>query len=485
MNHLSRRQFVKGTLTAALSLGASSRIYGANEAIRVGIVGFHGRGKDHIEGFRKLEGVRIVALCDVDSDVLAKEAKAFADRNEKVDTYTDVRKLLENKDIDAISIATPNHTHALIAIWGCQAGKDVYVEKPVCHNVFEGRKLVEAARKYNRIVQAGTQNRSNPGVHEAIQYVRDGNLGKLKLARALVYKPRPSIGKVSGDQPIPKNIDYDLWSGPAPLVPLRREHLHYDWHWIWDTGNGDLGNQGIHEMDMARLALGENTLSPRVMSLGGRFGYDDDGQTPNTQIVYHEYEKVPLICEVRGLPTKPGAAKKSMRNGKEVSSPIMDQFKGLSIGPVLHCEGGYVTLGSNAAYDNKGARIKQFTGSEDHFANFIRAVRSRKASELKAEILEGHISSSLCHTGNISYRLGKQATAAEILEQIKAQPEAAETFGRFKEHLGLHSVDFDGKTTLGPWLKMDPATEKFIDNPQANALLTREYRKPFVVPSTS
>lgn len=482
MKHVTRRNFVKGTLTAAISLGAWSKVHGANETIRVGIVGFHGRGKDHIEGFRKVPGVRIVALCDVDSDVLAKEAKAFADRNEKVDTYSDVRKLLESKDIDAISIATPNHTHALIAIWGCQAGKDVYVEKPVCHNVFEGRKLVEAARKYERIVQAGTQSRSNPGVHEAIQYVRDGNLGKLKLVRALCYKPRPSIGKVSGEQPIPKNIDYDLWTGPAPLVPLRRKSLHYDWHWIWDTGNGDVGNQGIHEMDMARLALGETALSPRVMSIGGRFGYVDDGQTPNTQIVYHEYEKAPLIFEVRGLPTKPGEVKISTKNGKETSTPVMDQYKGTSIGVIMHCEGGYVTLGNCAAFDNKGERIKQFKGSGDHFANFIAAVRSRKASELKAEILDGHLSSSLCHTGNISYRLGQQAATAEILERIKGQPDAAETFGRFKEHLGIHSVEIDGKTTLGPWLSMDPKAEKFTDNPQANALLTRDYRKPFVVP---
>src|SRR5205807_7292226 len=245
-------------------------------------------------------------------------AKREDEKGTPVQTYTDVRKLLENKDIDVISTATPNHWHSLITIWSCQAGKDVYVEKPVSHNVFEGRQCVEAARKYNRIVQAGSQGRSNGAQREAFAWIKEGHLGKIKIARGLCYKRRPSIGKVDGPQPIPSQIDYDLWCGPALKLPLTRKKLHYDWHWVWNTGCGDLGNQGIHEMDVARWFLGAMELSPRVFSVGGRLGYVDDGETPNTMVIYHDYPTAPLIFEVRGLPDKPG-------------SKNMDQYKGASI----------------------------------------------------------------------------------------------------------------------------------------------------------
>src|SRR6266511_698526 len=306
MNHLTRRSFLKRSLatSAALSLPARfwAQVPGANDDLRVAVIGFNGQGKSHIHSLTGIKGVRIVALCDVDRTVLEREAKELEKEGKPIQTYTDVRKLLESKSIDAISTATPNHWHALISVWACQAGKDVYVEKPVSHNVWEGRKIVEAARKYKKIVQTGTQSRSSHAIKEAIEWVNAGNLGKITAARGLCYKPRVSIGKVDGPQPVPAGVDYDLWCGLAPTDPIRRKRFHYDWHWFWNYGCGDLGNQGIHQMDIARWFLGVNELSPRIVSLGGRLGYDDDGETANTQVIYHDYAKAPLIFEVRGLP---------------------------------------------------------------------------------------------------------------------------------------------------------------------------------------
>jgi len=473
MSTIERRTFIKNSLltTAGVGFTASSwsRILGANGDVRVAVVGFNGQGRSHIEGFRRLTGVRVVGLCDADRDVIEQEAKKFRERNEAVETYTDVRKLLENKDIDAITTATPNHWHALVTIWACQANKDVYVEKPSCHDVWEGRRMVEAARKYNRIVQVGTQSRSSTALQEAFAWVRSGQLGKIKIARGLCYKRRKSIGKVTGPQPVPASIDYDLWCGPAPKGPLMRERLHYDWHWVWPTGNGDIGNQGIHQMDIARWALGKATLSPKVMSIGGRFGYEDDGETPNTQFVVHDYDDAMLIFEVRGL---------SSRTGDET----MDKYRTQSVGHVIECENGY--LAGTTAFDRDGKEIKRFAAQrEAHYENFIKAVRSRKTSDLNADILEGYLSSALCHTGNISHRLGKQVSPAEAREAIKGNKDAVETYERFKEHLAANNVDLEkAKPTLGAFLRMDPRTERFTNNEKANQLLTREYRTPFAVP---
>jgi len=416
-----------------------------------------------------MPGVRLAALCDADTEVLEREAKRFRDVGKPMECYTDVRKVMENKDIDAVTTATPNHWHALITVWGCQAGKDVYVEKPISHNIWEGRKMIEAARKYGRIVQVGTGNRSNLALKEAFDWVREGNIGKIKIARGLCYKSRPSIGKVEGPQAIPASVNYDLWCGPAADGPLMRKRLHYDWHWVWPTGNGDLGNQGIHQMDLVRWALGKPGIAPKTISVGGRLGYVDDGETPNTQFVVHDYGDVMLIFEVRGLPDKPG-------------SKEMDKYRGQSVGHVIECEGGY--LAGTTAYDKDGRELRKFSEKgETHYQNFIRAVRSRKSSDLNADILEGHLSTALCHTGNISYRLGKQAGPGEIREALKADKAATETLGRLEEHLAVNNVNLSTtKATLGAFLRFDPKTERFIDNKKANELLGREYRKPFVVP---
>src|SRR4051812_40432209 len=289
----TRRSFLKTSLAAtatALSWPARSwsQVAGANEDIRIAVIGFRSRGESHVNAFTKMKGVRLVALCDADANVLEGRAKRLEKGSLSVATYTDIRKLLENKNIDAISTATPNHWHSLVSIWAIQAGKDVYVEKPVSHNVFEGRKLVEAARKYNRIVQTGTQGRSSHALREAFAWVKEGHLGKIKVARGLCYKRRPSIGKVNGPQPVPESVDYDLWCGPSPKTPLMRSKLHYDWHWVWATGGGDISNQGIHEMDKSRWGLGKAELSPRILTVGGRFDYVDDGETPNTLFTIHD-----------------------------------------------------------------------------------------------------------------------------------------------------------------------------------------------------
>ena len=484
---LTRRSFLqKSALTVAatgLSARARAASEGANGDIRIAIIGFNGRGQSHISGYGALKGVRIAALCDVDTKVLDKGKDQLAKKGVEVQTYQDIRKLLENKDIDAVSIATPNHWHSLASIWAMQAGKDVYVEKPVSHNVWEGRQLVNAAAKYNKIVQMGVQSRSGYGLHMAEEWCKAGNLGKLVYARGLCYKRRPSIGKVEAPTEIPENIDYDLWCGPAEKAPLHRARLHYDWHWVWNTGNGDLGNQGIHQMDMARRFTGETALAPKVFSVGGRLGYIDDGETPNSLFIVQEYEKAPLIFEVRGLP-----------ESKDAKG--MDKYRGTSVGVIVQYEGGSILCPDYAnavAVDKDGKEMKSFKKdpeaevegwTQDHFANFLAAVRSRKEDDLHGKIIDGHISSALCHTGNISYRLGKKAKAEEIREDIKSNKEATDSLERLVTHLTANQVDVNmDQLTLGAHLKMDPKTEKFIGNAEADKMLTREYRPGFVVPA--
>lgn len=477
MSRITRRTLLKGSLfTGAAALLPTSRVLGANDDIRVAVVGFNGQGMGHINTLLGLKGVRLVALCDVDPAVLARGVETASKKGVSVQTYQDVRKLLESKEVDAITTATPNHWHSLIGIWACQAGKDAYVEKPISHNVWEGRRLVEAARHYNRVVQGGTQNRSNGKIRNAVKWVSDGNLGKIRVVTGYCYKPRMSIGKV-GKGEIPAGLDYDLWTGPAPKKPLTRAKLHYDWHWVYDTGNGDMGNQGIHQMDIARWFLGVNEISPRVMSIGGRLGYDDDGETPNTQVVYHDYDKAPLIFETRGLP-----------KSKEFHDPKMwgRSMDYPGIGVIVECEGGKVVIDNGVtAYDKDGKKMMDFPGDGggNHIGNWIDAVRSRKTESLNAESLETHLSSALCHTGQISHMLGKQMPNGEILERIQSDKLAVERFELMKEHLARNGVDMSSTPlTLGPWLTCDTKKERFVDNRAANALLTREYRAPYVVP---
>jgi predicted dehydrogenase len=489
MKNLNRRRFLKSTMVATASLswvstygkekssGKASptglKPIGANGDIRYAVVGLNGRGKNHLDEMSPLPGARLVAICDVDSLVLKREQARLEKSGTKLVAYTDIRKLLENPEIDVVTFATPNHWHALGAIWAIQAGKDVYVEKPVSHNVWEGRQIIRAARQHKRIVQAGTQSRSSQGIAEAISWTREGHLGKLIRARGLCYKRRPSIGLTDQPLEIPSSIDFDLWCGPSPKEPIKRKKLHYDWHWVWPTGNGDLGNQGIHEIDVARWVLGEEKLSPRVLSIGGRLGYEDNGTTPNTLIILHDYKTAPLLYEVRGLPATEGSAK-------------MDQYRGASIGVVVDYEGGTMVIPSYSLariLDQDGKEIKKFEGHSSHYANFLDAVRSRNPKDLRADIQEGHTSSALCHTANISYQLGKTHTPAELREAVKSSHDLSEMLGRMETHLGANKVDLDkSPATLGVSLTMNPETERFTNNAAANQLLTREYRAPFVVP---
>jgi predicted dehydrogenase len=481
MRSISRREFMHDSAAISAALAAASSLLGpleaaekkaarqgeANDQLHVAVLGVHGRGRDHVNGFAGKHNCVVATVCDPDEAVIGPAMKAAEKAQGRAPKYErDLRKVFADPSIHIVSIATPNHWHSLAAIWALQAGKDVYVEKPVSHNVSEGRRVVEAARRYNRICQAGTQCRTMAGMRQAIAFLRSGELGKLQVARGLCYKRRPSIGKVSGPQPVPKTIDYDLWCGPAPKKPLLRKSLHYDWHWVWDTGNGDLGNQGIHQMDICRWGLGKNELARSVISVGGRFGYVDDGETANTQICVFDYGDAELIFEVRGLET--GA------------------YKGAKVGNVFHCANGYLVCpgyGGGVAYTPEGEVIQKFNAGGDHYGNFVKAVRDRNPMGLNADILEGHLSSALCHLGNISYRLG---TPQPFNKQTKAfgdDKEAYETLARMEEHLKADGVPLDDtKYVVGPKLAVDPKTETFTNNQAANEYLTRDYRKPFVVP---
>ncbi len=493
----SRRTFIKSSLLAAagaaLPARAWSQVLGANSDIRVAVIGLNGRGRNHLSSLAKIPGVRVVALCDADTAVLDKVKPTV--NNGDVKTYQDIRELLADPNIDAVTIATPNHWHSLAAIWALQAGKDVYLEKPVSHNVWEGRQLVNASRKYNRVIQAGTQIRSGQGLRDAVAWVQAGNLGKITASRGFCYKRRDSIGKVSGPQQVPASINYDLWSGPAPLVPPMRNTkngpVHYDWHWIWLYGNGDVGNQGIHQMDVARWFLGESGLPHRSLSIGGRLGYVDDGQTPNTQVVLHEFNTAPLIFEVRGLPRRAGVAGSGgdPRAMQGAGGNDMDRYRGVDIGNVIDCEGGSVIVTSYTsahAVDKNGTTIKEWKGSDRHMENFIDVVRSRKTSDLYGPIEEGHVSSALCHLGNISHRIGMATPEGQLREKIKGSSVLSEAHGRMVEHLAANNCDLaQTPLTLGVPLLVDAKAERFTgpETQQANSYLSRQYRAPFVVPS--
>jgi predicted dehydrogenase len=491
MTRQSRRTFLKQAAgaAAAFSVLPMSARADVNSQIRIAVVGFNGRGKSHIDGFRD----QLVALCDCDSKVLGQTADAFHKKHgRQLDQISDYRQLLDRKDIDAISIATPNHTHSLIAIAAAQAGKDVYVEKPVSQRVWEGRQLVNASDKYQRIIQCGTQARSHESIRQAVDYVHSGKLGRIDYIVGTCFKPRMAIGKSDRPLVIPKHIDYELWCGPAAKVELFRPERnsqgdynpHYDWHWDYNTGCGDMGNQGIHQMDIARWFLGAPALSPSVVSFGGRLGYEDAGNTANTQVVLHDYPGAPIIFETRGMPSSKAARKDP---GTWASS--MDKYRGSQVGVVVQCENGAVVCTSKydevKVFGPDGEEIKTFRGGgeREHFRNFLTAVRSRKRSDLHADVLDGHISSALCHTGNISHLLGEPRTAKEILASADKHQRLQESLERMFAHLRANEVDIDKPAiTAGVWLEMDPATERFTNNAAANELLRREDRKPFVVP---
>ena len=441
----NRRRFVRDAATAAAVLGAPAILRGraANERIRAAIVGLRGRGRSHIRAVHDLsqrENVEIAAFCDIDENVLGQRTAEYRKLSgkESPETFVDMRHVLDLPDIDVVFFATPNFWHSLGSIWACQAGKDVYVEKPLSHNAYEGRQAVAAARKYNRIVQHGTQCRSSPQIIEAVEQLRAGVIGDVYMARGLAYKWRPSIGEHQ-EGPVPEGVHYDLWKGPAPDRPFSNLRLHNKWHWQWDYGNGELGNQGVHQLDLMRWAL-ELGVPTRTQSMGGKYVHQDAQETPNTQTVNYEYEGRDLLLTFE---IRPWISNIEAGIGEEWPT------HGVCTGLIFYGSEGYMVLPHYAAYYTYlGKQKKPGPFAEDpkdkikdqpHFDNFIRAVRSRKQTDLSADVEEGHQSSLMAHLGNISYRTGRQVT----------------------------------------W---DAATERIVGDERANAMLTRTYRAPFVVP---
>ena len=486
----TRRTFMKTSLAAAggavLASGAWSRIRGANDDIRIGVVGVRKKGKEHIQDFRKLSGVRVVAICDADTQWVDAEVAKFKERDIKVDIYVDYRKMLEDKNIDAVVLCVPDHWHALMTIWACQSGKDVYCEKPASHNIWEGRKMVEAARKYKRIVQIGSQDRSDIGLLPLAEHIIQGGLGKVQRVHGITYNARLSIGKVSGPQPIPATCDYSLFQGPAPLTPLMRENLHYDWHWCWPTGTGEMGNLGGHVLDDCRWTTGVTKMSPRVVSLGGRFGYDDDGQTPNTIISLFDYDDFPIIYEIRALP-RSKSEKVEVYQG--ITSRGMDRYRGINFGMIIQCEHGYFSGGRGGGwtYDNDGKKIKQFAGDGGcgHMTNFLETMRSRKVGDLKADVEQGHVTASMIHAADISYRLGQREPVEQARKAVEGNDLLAESLDRLLMHLHANEIDLNrNPLAVGPMLTFDTESETFTGEAShyANMFLSRNYRPPFVVP---
>ncbi len=461
---ISRRQFLARTTKTTLGIAAAGslvsctnttaahvakrRVIGANDTVKIAVIGIHGMGKYHISEFSKLKNVEVAALCDVDENLFDKTVKKyFTDKAKpKPKIYTDIRKLLEDKDIDAISIVTPNHWHSLMAIWACQAGKHVTVEKPCCHNVFEGQKLIEAAKKYNVIVQDGAEQRSNPCAQSAAEFLNSGQLGEVYMAKGLCYKWRKPIGKYP-DSPVPAGVHYDLWIGPATKRPFNKNRFHYNWHWNWDYGNGDMGNQGVHEMDIARWGLGVK-LPTKVCAMGGHFMFDDAQNTPNSLMAVFEF------------PNEKGGGDKKKILQFEVRPWCTNRAASLWLGKRGDKENGYKSSSANTIgnifYGSKGYMVKNVkkwetymgkncqpgptgSGMGNHYNNFIDAIRADDPGILTSPIQEGFYTCALIHLANISYRLGR-------------------------------SLDFD------------PEKMRFVNDKKANSMLTRKYRKGFVVP---
>jgi predicted dehydrogenase len=427
-NKLTRRKFIQKTAGATVALSAGPMIiphsvFGANDRIRAAVLGVNGRGKSHISGLMDLENVEVAVLCDPDENVSALRAKEFEEKyGKKVKTEQDLRKVLDKKNIDVVTVATPNHWHALATIWACQAGKDVYVEKPASHSFAEGRKIVEAAKKYNRIVQHGVQLRSSVAIQEAIQHLRDGLIGNVYMARGLVFKWRPDIGNFPSE-PVPQGLDYDLWTGPATFRPYTKNLVHYNWHWHWDYGNGDVGNQGIHETDLCMWGL-DVGFPEKITSMGGKFLWNDCKEVPEvlTSIYHYPSQKKIIQFEVRPWCTN-----------------LED---GAGIGNIFYGDKGYMVVKGYNKYETFLGKEREPgpTRSEggDHYQNFIDCVRSRDSSKLNGPAETGHLSSGLAHLGNIAYRLERVLT-------------------------------------------FDPKEEKFVNDKEADAMLTRNYRAPYLL----
>ncbi len=433
MSSTTRRSFLHAGAAAAIATQARP-ILGANDRVNMAVIGLGGRGNNHMDGYVKISTCQVVALCDANQAALERgQAKIEKAGTAKPKGYEDMRKLFEDKSVDAVSFATPNHWHALGSIWAMQAGKDVYCEKPASHNIFEGQQMIAAARKYKRMCQIGSQSRSIVHKVRAMQLLKDGVIGKVYMGKGLCFKRRKSIGHVA-DAPTPAGLNWDLFLGPAPMRPYNELRFKYNWHWFWDTGNGDIGNQGVHEMDILLWGLGKTSLPKTTFSTGGKLVYDDDQETPNTQMVTFDWGDGTVgQFEVRGLLTGPegGLAKRG-------ANTIGNLFFGSDGWMSVDGAGFQVYKGENdeKVMDEK----KSDTDTVPHMENFLEAVRTRKSETLHAEIEIGARAAALCHLGNISYRVGRKLTL------------------------------------------QDPSGRTFVGDSEANGLATRRYRAPYVVP---
>jgi predicted dehydrogenase len=445
---LRRRDFLKTTAGGVLALGTApafgAGVLGANDRVRIGVIGINGMGQNHIKEYMRLKNVEVAALCDVDENLFAKVIAKHWVNGPKPRTYVDVRDLYSDRDIDAVSIVTPNHWHALAAIWACQAGKHVSVEKPCCHNVYEGRKLIEAAEKYRVVIQDGAEQRSNPCSQGMAKFLHEGSLGEVYLAKGLCYKRRPGIGKTP-DEPVPAGVHYDLWLGPAPARPFSKNRFHYNWHWNWDYGCGDIGNQGVHELDIARWGLGV-TLPTRVSTSGAHVMFEDDQETPNVLMACFEFpnpngagEKKKLLqFEVRHW-----FVNRELELSPETPTLAYMTSQANVIGNLFFGAKGYLAKNVNEWRAFMGDKLEpgpSGKGVANHYQAFVDAIRAGNPKLANGDIREGVYTCILAHLANISYRLGR-------------------------------SLDFDPETMT---VKNDAA---------ANAMLTREYREPFVVPN--
>ena len=496
MSRLTRRDLLKHSIAAGLAVAAPRLCRaatscvpdsGPNSQVRVGIVGMGGidtpgnvggRGRQLIEMLAHIPSTKIVALCDVDEALLRHEAG----RCEERPVARHVPRPPQDARRQARRRGARGHARPL-----ARAGGGVGVPGGQGRVRRKARLLQHLGRPADR--GRRTQVRPHrPGRHRrplerrlpgAFDFLRSGQIGPIRYAHAIVYRDRKSIGRAAGPTPIPATVDYDLWCGPAPMAPLTRKYLHYDWHWVWPNGSGEMGNNGVHHIDLCRWAIGSDGLPRRAMSLGGRFLFNDDGQTPNTQVAMIEFASgPPILCEVRGLGSKQKHA----------------GFRNVGMGIIVQCEGGYLTgeFTASAVYDKQGKKIKSFSGPNfqqiqtAHVANFVEAVRTRNGGHLKAPIVEGHRSTACCHLANVSYRIGKQSNPEAIAERTRANPELADAFERCREHLLSSGVDL-GKTrgVLGPWVTLDAASEQFVGDfaQEANAIGVRQPREPFVVPT--
>jgi predicted dehydrogenase len=442
---MNRRVFLGKAAAATAGLAAfparSHAQQSPNDTINVAVIGIRGdnkghptwtargRGQDHYEHLAGIKNVRVTHVVDADERHFATSLPVMKEKwggNPK--TETDFRRVLDNRDVDAVTIAAPDHWHALMTIWACQAGKDVYVEKPVSHNIVEGRRMIEAARAYNRVVQVGTQRRSGLVVPQAVQFLRDGGLGTVYAGKTVIYRQRDPIG-VASDAPVPPGVHYDLWLGPAPARPFNENHFHYHWHWFWEYGTTDLGNTAVHSLDVVRLLLGKQEHPRTAHCIGGLYeaGARTDQATPNTQYATYQYaDGTELHCDLRNWFSGPPEAQGIFIFGSKGWMKFADQRAQVFLGP--KSEPGPVFTTEEKA-----------DAGLAHFENFFNCLRSRKPEDLKASIENGHLSTALCHLGNISYRVGR-------------------------------SVKFDG------------ATERFVGDQEADRLLTRAYRAPYVLP---